>query len=403
MRKEVRNNKLYFDGCNMEDLARRYGTPLYVFSQNEILERFDELKTCFLEKHPQNRVAYAAKAFCCTAMLKLVELQGMCIDVVSGGELFTAMKANFPAERIEFNGNNKSRQELELALEYGVGRIIVDSLQEIDLIEEICREKNVTAKILFRITPGVKADSHDFIVTGKKDSKFGIPLDDEVVLPYAKKAIESKYINFLGLHFHVGSQLFDNSAHLQALEIVLQLAKKLKEAFQFEIKELNLGGGFGITYTDEARKPYAYFLQPMIEMVEKFAESEGINMPALVIEPGRSIVGEAGMTLYTAGAHKDIAGLRNYVSVDGGMTDNIRTALYDAKYKACVANRVESAETKVVTVCGKCCESGDILIRDAVLPFTRPGDIVALYSTGAYGYSMASNYNRNTIPGCCFC
>lgn len=231
MRKEVRNNKLYFDGCNMEDLARRYGTPLYVFSQNEILERFDELKTCFLEKHPQNRVAYAAKAFCCTAMLKLVELQGMCIDVVSGGELFTAMKANFPAERIEFNGNNKSRQELELALEYGVGRIIVDSLQEIDLIEEICREKNVTAKILFRITPGVKADSHDFIVTGKKDSKFGIPLDDEVVLPYAKKAIESKYINFLGLHFHVGSQLFDNSAAFTGIGDCTAACQKTKRSF----------------------------------------------------------------------------------------------------------------------------------------------------------------------------
>ena len=257
-------------------------------------------------------------------------------------------------------------------------------------------------QVLFRITPGVKADSHDFIVTGKKDSKFGIPLDDDIILPYVKKAIESPWTDFLGFHFHVGSQLFDNSAHLAAFDIALALADKVYDAFGFRVLEFNLGGGFGIQYTEEQPMPYSYFLDPLLARVDEYAAQRGISAPALVIEPGRSVVGEAGIMLYTAGSVKDIPGLRNYAAVDGGMTDNIRPALYGAKYDALLANRADEPATKTVTVCGKCCESGDILIRDIKLPAPKAGDVLAVFSTGAYGYSMASNYNRNTVPGVVF-
>ena len=398
----IQNSRLFFDGCDLTEIANEFGTPLYVYSQNVIKSRLSELREAFIDKYPENRVAYAAKAFCCTAMLRLVEREGMCIDVVSGGELYTAIKAGFPAERIEFNGNNKTVSELEMAVDYGIGRIIVDSLQEIDLLESVCAAKNKKMKVLFRVTPGVKADSHDFIVTGKKDSKFGIPLDDEVVLPYVKKALDSEWIEFLGLHYHVGSQLFDNSAHLAALDVTLKLAEKIYDAYGFRIREINLGGGFGITYTNEERRPYSYFLDPMINKVEEFSKANSIEMPALVIEPGRSVVGEAGITLYTIGATKDIKGVRNYAAIDGGMTDNIRPALYGAKYTAIVANKADQAPAKTVTVCGKCCESGDIIIRDIELPELQAGDILAILSTGAYGYTMASNYNRNTVPGVVF-
>ena len=399
----------YFDGCSLAGLAKDFGTPLYVYSQNAIKQQFDRLRKAFLDGHPSNRVAYAAKAFCCTAMLRLCDKEGMCIDVVSGGELFTAIKAGFPAERIEFNGNNKTLVELEMAVDYGIGRIIIDSLQELALLESVCRAKNRRMKVLYRITPGVKADSHDYIVTGKKDSKFGVPLDDDVVLPYIKQALDSEWVDFLGLHFHVGSQLFDNSAHLAALDIAFALADKIYERYGFRMQEFNLGGGFGIQYTDEAPKPYSYFLEPVLQKADEYAAQRGIEVPALVIEPGRSIVGEAGLTLYTVGSTKDIAGVRNYAAIDGGMFENIRPAMYGAKYTAFVVEQAASgadaqsvATAKTVTICGKCCESGDIIIRDIELPLLKAGDILVTPSTGAYGYSMASNYNRNRIPGVVF-
>lgn len=398
----IKDGKLYFDGCDCVSLAEEFGTPVYVYSQSILKDRIRELKQSFTDGRPENRIAYAAKAFCTAAMLRLIAKEGLCVDVVSGGELYTALKAGVPAERIEFNGNNKTADELGLAVVSGVGRIIVDSLQELDILESICKEEGKKAKVLFRITPGVKADSHDYIVTGKKDSKFGIPLDDDIILPYVKKAIDSQFIDFLGLHFHVGSQLFDNSAHIAALDIALALADRIAENFGYRIEELNLGGGFGIRYTEEVRKPYSYFLDPLLARVNEYAAQRGISAPALVIEPGRSVVGEAGIMLYTAGSVKDIPGLRNYAAVDGGMTDNIRPALYGAKYEAVVANKADAAADKTVTICGKCCESGDILIKDAVLPAIEPGDTIVLFSTGAYGYSMASNYNRNTIPGVVF-
>lgn len=397
MTREIKNGILYFDGCNTVELAQKYGTPLYVMSENDILERFSQLKEAFTDKYPNARVAYACKAFCNMAMLKLCEKEGMCIDVVSGGELYTAIKAGFPAERIEFNGNNKLLEELSAAIDYGIGRIIIDGIGELELIEKICREKNKKVKVLYRITPGIKADSHDYIVTGKKDSKFGMPQDEDSLYREVKKALDSPYVEFLGFHFHIGSQLFEKDPYLQALNVTLKHIKNIKEKYGAEVEEINMGGGFGVVYTDEQRKPYSYYLDPLMERINEFFAEEEMQPPAVVIEPGRSIVAEAGITLYTIGRIKDIPGVRKYVSTDGGMTDNIRPALYQSEYDGIIAGKASQAKTEKVTVCGKCCESGDILIRDIDMAEPETGDIFAIFSTGAYGYSMASNYNRNPV------
>ena len=399
MNYETKDGILYFDGCNTVELAKEYGTPLYVMSESTIVEKCREINKSFLQKYKRTRAAYAAKAFLTLAMCKIIEREGLCIDVVSGGELYTLIKADFPAERIEFNGNNKTIEEIELAVDYNIGRIIVDGLDELSLIENVCREKNKKINILYRITPGVKSDSHDYIVTGKKDSKFGIPLDDNIIFPAIEKAIKSEYVKFMGFHFHVGSQLLDNTSHLQALEITLKLIKDTIDRFGYATPEINIGGGFGIKYTDEDnKKPFSYFLDPMMKRIEEFSDELNIQRPEVVIEPGRSIVGEAGLTLYTVGTLKDIPGVRKYASVDGGMTDNIRPALYQAKYLGLIANKADDPKTDIVTICGKCCESGDILIKDAEVAELQRGDIFAIFATGAYGYTMASNYNRNPLP-----
>ncbi len=395
---DIRDGILYFDGCDTTRLAKKYGTPLYVISAKAIKDKFARLREEFTDRYPKARVAYACKAFCTKEMLRLCAEEGMSIDVVSGGELYTAKSVDFPPERIEFNGNNKLRSELEMAVDYGIGRIIVDGIGELELIEEVCKEKKKKVNILYRITPGIKADSHDYIVTGKKDSKFGMPQDEEDLYKEVKKAIDSEYVNFLGLHFHIGSQLFDNDPFVQATKVALKHVKNIKDRFGYQISELNLGGGFGARYTDEETKPYSYYLDPMIKEIKEFYEKENMDLPALVIEPGRSIVAEAGISLYTVGRIKDIPGVRKYVSVDGGMTDNIRPALYQAKYTGILANRASDEKTETVTFCGKCCESGDILIKDIKTAPPKTGDILAIFTTGAYGYSMANNYNKNPIP-----
>lgn len=398
MTSDIKDGTLYFDGCDTTELAKKYGTPLYVISAKMIKDKFAQLQEEFISKYPKARVAYACKAFCTKEMLRLCAQEGVSIDVVSGGELFTAMAVDFPPERIEFNGNNKLRSELEMAIDYGIGRIIVDGIGELELIEDICKEKNKKVNILYRITPGIKADSHDYIITGKKDSKFGMPQDEEELYKEIKKAIDSQYVNFLGLHFHIGSQLFDNDPYVQAVKVALGHVKNIKDRYGYAMQELNLGGGFGARYTDEQTRPYSYYLDPMVKEVRDFCEKENMELPSLVIEPGRSIVAEAGISLYTVGRIKDIPGVRKYVSVDGGMTDNIRPALYQAQYTGVLANRAGEEKTETVTFCGKCCESGDILIKDIKTAAPKTGDILAIFTTGAYGYSMASNYNKNPKP-----
>ncbi len=398
--KEIKNGKLYFDGCDTTELAKEYGTPLYVMSYSDIKGRLDELKRDFTDKYPGNRVAYASKAFCTEGMYEILKREGACIDVVSGGELYAAQKVGFPAERVEFNGNNKLPKEIDQAVEYGVGRIILDGLNEIPMIEAACKKYNKKMNIMVRITPGVAASTHDFIVTGKKDSKFGIPLDEEVFLPIIKQIVDSEYLEFTGLHMHIGSQLFENDAFIEALDVLMDWAARIKEEYGAVIKEVNFGGGFGVTYTNEERKPYSFFLDPLMKRLQERASEMGIVCPNAVIEPGRSIVAEAGISLYTIGQIKDIKGLRKYISIDGGMGDNIRVALYQAEYDGVIANKAEEAKDDKVTVCGKYCESGDILLTDFMVPSSvEMGDILAMYSTGAYGYSMAMNYNNNTKPG----
>lgn len=395
---ETKQGTLFFDGCDVTELARKDGTPLYVYSESVIESHFEELRRDFLDRWPGSRVAYAAKAFCTLGMCRLVRRAGLCIDVVSGGELHTALAAGFPPERIEFNGNNKLPQELELAISAGVGRIIVDGAGELERIERLCAAMDRRVAVLLRITPGVKADSHDYIVTGKKDSKFGFTLDEDVLYPAVKRAMDAPHVDFLGFHFHIGSQLFDRVPYIQATEAMLDVVGQVRERFGVTVSELNLGGGFGITYTDEERKPFRYYLDPMLEHIGARFDQWKEPRPAVVIEPGRSIVGDAGMTLYTVGEIKEIKGVRKYVCVDGGMSDNIRPALYQAVYRGVLANKMDAEDREQVTVCGKCCEAGDILVRDISLPPAERGDIFAQFCTGAYGYAMASNYNNNPVP-----
>lgn len=400
MLREIKNGKLYFDGCDLTEIAREYGTPLYVFSENDIVSRFEDLKRDFSDKYGNCRVAYAAKAFCTKGMLKIVEKCGASVDVVSGGEIAVAKAAGFPADRIEFNGNNKLPSEIDMAVEYGIKRFILDGVKELPLIEEACKKHDTKVNVVVRITPGVAASTHDHIVTGKLDSKFGIPMEDDVLYPVIKAVIDSPYAEFLGLHMHIGSQLFTNEEYIKSLEVMLDCAAEVKKRFGVAVKELNLGGGFGVTYIDEERKPYSFFLDPLMERIISWSAELGIERPVVAVEPGRSMIAEAGITLYTVGQIKNIKNVRKYVSVDGGMGDNIRVALYDAEYTGVVANKAEEPCTEKITVCGKCCESGDLIARDIMVPESiEAGDILAIFSTGAYGYSMASNYNNNPVPG----
>ncbi|KAF1305850.1 diaminopimelate decarboxylase [Candidatus Enterococcus willemsii] len=399
MIKEIKNNHLYWDGCDTVELAKTYGTPLYVLSETAVINECQALQASFIQKYENVRVAYASKAFNTLAMLKMIEREGLCLDVVSGGELYTAMQANFPAEHIEFNGNNKSLEELAMAIDYGVGRIIVDGIQEISWIQEICRQKGKTANIMFRITPEVNVSTHEFISTGQKDSKFGIPLDEAILFPVIQQAIDAPEIDFYGIHFHIGSQLDDNSTHLAAAKVALDLVKRIKEQLDYDVKELNYGGGFGVTYTkDDIRQPYSYFLDPLMELTESYCQEHHLARPAIVIEPGRSIVAEAGISLHTIGTIKDLPGIRKYAAIDGGMTDNIRPGLYQAKYEGILANKAEETLSETVTISGKACESTDILVKDIQVPTIETGDIFATFATGAYGYAMASNYNKLAIP-----
>ncbi len=299
-----------------------------------------------------------------------------------------------------FHGNNKTTAELKMAIEYSVGRIVVDSLDELQVLDDLANEANKVVDILFRITPNIDCNTHKYISTGQKDSKFGIPLDDEIIKEAITIATTSRNINFRGIHFHVGSQLFDNSSHLKAIENAIRLMKKLKNDLDIEIEELNVGGGFGIKYLESDKpKSLSYFIDAIMEAIKKKTYENGLKMPKIFIEPGRWMVGEAGITLYTVGTIKDIPGVRTYVSIDGGLPDNPRTALYTAKYQAYLANKMDNERNKTVTIAGKCCESGDILIWDLMVPHSiERGDILSVMSTGAYNYSMASNYNKIPKP-----
>ncbi|MDR3305634.1 MAG: diaminopimelate decarboxylase [Clostridiales Family XIII bacterium] len=393
---DVKDGVLYIEDVSAVELAERFGTPLYVYSRGAIAARCREIREDFLERWPgRAAAAYAGKAFLTPEMARIIEREGLMLDVVSGGEFFTALKAGFPAGRIKFHGNNKTKAELEEAIGRGVGHIVVDGTDELDLIEEICGRLGKRQPALFRIAPEVEAATHDHITTGKRDSKFGVPMDEHILYPLIGRAIASESVIFEGLHFHIGSQLFDNAPYLEAMERTLDVVLEIHRRFGSAVPMIAVGGGFGIRYTaGEERRPYLYFLDPLMRQVETFCAAHGLKAPAVGIEPGRSIVGEAGVTLYRAGAIKDIPGAVKYVSVDGGMSDNIRPALYGAEYEAVIANKAGQTASDRVTVCGKLCETGDRIVDGALLAEASRGDVLCVFATGAYCYAMASNYNK---------
>jgi diaminopimelate decarboxylase len=394
------NNKgnLAISGCDCVELVGKYGTPLYVMDEVEIRRRCREIKSYHIDKYGGFAV-YASKAFLNKEMCRIISSEGLGLDVVSGGELFTAYSVNFPMEKIIFHGNNKGIDELEMAVKFGVGRIVVDNFYELELLNEISGKANKRVSIMIRIAPGIGGQTHEFIQTGKEDSKFGFSLSSGAAMEAVKIAIGSKNLKLLGIHAHVGSQLQDNKVYEIEGEILAAFAKDLFDKLNYITEEINVGGGFGIYYSGaDERRDCSFFTEIINTSIIKEFKKHKLKIPMVIIEPGRWLVGEAGITLYTIGAIKDIKGVRKYVSVDGGMTDNLRPPLYAAVYTALIANNKENTESEVVTISGRCCESGDVLIKDIKLPQIASGDILAVLSTGAYNYSMASNYNRLRKP-----
>lgn len=391
---------LEIGGCDTIDLAEKYSTPLYVVDENEIRKNCRAfVKSIEDNYNGHGTVAYASKAFSCMEMYRICKQENMSIDTVSAGEIYTALKAGFPAERIFFHGNNKTLDEIEFALDNNVGRIVVDNLTELEKIEKAAKKRNITAKIMFRIKPGIDAHTHSFIRTGQIDSKFGLALENGEAMVGVKRALALKNVELCGLHCHIGSQIFDISPFELAAEVMMDFIAKIKEETGAEIKELNLGGGFGIKYTEEDKPaPYSDYMNRVAAVIKKKAEEHSMELPFIIIEPGRSIAGAAGITLYTVGAVKEIENVRTYVSIDGGMTDNPRYILYQSTYEILCANKANEPKTEKITLAGKCCESGDLIQENAMIQKVVPGDTIAVLSTGAYNYSMASNYNRIGRP-----
>lgn len=396
----TKNNTLYIDDVSAVDLAKKYGTPLYVMSEGHIRHQMNLLKTKFMDKYENTLPLFASKSFSCLAIYKLAKEYGIGIDCVSAGEISIALKAGFDPSKIYFHGNNKTPEEIKYAIDHDVTHFIVDNFHEIDLIEALST-KPVYATI--RVVPGVAAGAHEYIQTAATDTKFGFSSIDGSYLKAIKKIIDSRNIKFEGIHCHIGSQVFDIESYKQAMHTFVGFAYEIYEHFQIVITKLNAGGGYGIAYTKEDTPlDFEVITSEIMKIIQEGFDAKGWKRPMVLIEPGRFVVGNAGITLYTIGSDKRIPNVRNYVSVDGGMTDNIRSALYQAKYEAIIANKAEQPNEEIVTIAGKNCESGDILIHDINLPKCLPGDILAVFSTGAYHYTMSSNYNQLTKPAVVF-
>ena len=386
--------------CDAVELTQKYGTPLYLMSEDRIRENMRKYKNSIDKFYGGKGLClYASKAFSTGYIYKIAQEEGLGVDVVSGGELFTALKAGFDAKKIVFHGNNKSYDEIKMAIENGVGRIIIDSYAELDMINDISLQLGKVTDVMIRVKPGIDAHTHEFISTGHIDCKFGFAIENGEAIEFIKKAVSYKTINLKGLHCHIGSQMFLYEPFKLGGEVMMDFYAEVKKTLGITLEELNLGGGFGIKYTDEDTPvDYEGFIEAVSKVIKNKSVEHSIDVPFIYMEPGRSIVGDAGVTLYTAGAIKDIKNVRKYVSVDGGISDNPRYIMYDALYDAVIANRADEKASEYVTICGKCCESGDILIDKAHLPKIETGDIIAIMSTGAYNYSMASNYNRIPRP-----
>ena len=394
------NGSLRFAGVDTATLAEKYGTPLYLFDTDRIRERCklyqSEMKAAF---GGDSRPLYAGKAFCTKAIYRIMAECGMSVDLVSPGELFTAKSAGFPMERAFFHGNNKTDADIALALDAGVGCFVCDSREELVALDRIAGERGIRQKILLRVTPGIDPHTFAAVTTGKVDSKFGSPIATGAALELAKLALSLEHIDLDGFHCHIGSQIFDVTPYIDAANVMLSFMKSVKDETGFTARTLNLGGGFGVRYTEsDPEFDYAKAIRTLGNAVKDAAEKNGLPTPTVLLEPGRSIVADAGMTLYTVGTVKEIPGFRTYVSVDGGMPDNPRYALYRSVYTVVNATHADKAPDRAVTVAGRCCESGDLIAEGARIATPVRGDLLAVLVTGAYNYSMASNYNRIPRP-----
>ena len=391
----IEDGELNISGVGVSELKSQYGTPLYVYDENMLVNQCRTFINNFKSSRFSTEVLFASKAFSCLEVLRIANREGLGVDVVSLGEIHTAYKAGYDMRRAYFHGNNKTREELQYALEVGVGTIVIDNDYEYEMINEIVRESGNTVDVLLRINTGIDAHTHEYIKTAKDDSKFGYSVYDETIYDLITDINNQSNLNFVGFHSHIGSQIFEKTSFFEAVKVVMEFTRRVQERLGLTISVLNLGGGFGVYYTEEDR-PFelAEFLREYIEVVERESDNFGLDLTKVVIEPGRSLTCNAGSTLYSVGGVKKTFAGREYVFVDGGMADNPRYALYKAKYEAMLVNKMNEQADTTYTVAGKCCESGDMLVMDAKLPKAEQGDLLLVSSTGAYNYSMSSNYNR---------
>lgn len=394
---------LLIGGCDAVELAHQYGTPLVVYDVSQIRNQIRAFKRVFEENQVNYEVSYASKAFAAIAMYQVVNQEGAHVDVVSGGEMYTALKAGFPLEKASFHGNNKSYDELVMAVKNHIGVVVIDNFHEIDLLGQVLDELDTDVNVMLRITPGISAHTNKYIQTGQVDSKFGFDLASGQADEALEKVLANPRMKMVGLHAHIGSQIFEVAGFEGVANKLVAVADHWQKKFGYQAKVINVGGGFGIRYveSDQPLRPEE-FVDAIIKAIKKAVAKTALGMPAIWIEPGRSIAGPAGYNLYTVGSRKDLPGLKPYLTVDGGMGDNIRPALYQAQYETVLASNPQAPLKEHVRIAGKFCESGDILSQDQALPATHPGDILAMLDTGAYGYAMASNYNRNPRPAVVF-
>lgn len=390
---------LTIGGCDAVSLAAQYGTPLYVLDEATLRSRCSEYRREFSQRYPDSLVIYACKAFINPALALLLREEGLGLDVVSAGEISIAKAAAFPPDRVYFHGNNKSHDELSFALDWKIGRMVIDNFRELDLLAALVKRNGSVQDVLLRVSPGIDPHTHQYIATGVLDSKFGFPLTTGQAGEALAKAMATPGLNVVGLHFHLGSSIFEVQPYAEAIDLVLRFAAEMKQKHGFRLRELNVGGGFGVQYQlDSSPPPTAAYAQVIASSVIGLCPSLGLASPRLVVEPGRAIVAQAGVALYRVGAAKDVPGIRRYVFVDGGMGDNIRPALYGSRYEAVAAGKMNQPAAQPVTIAGKFCESGDILIKDIPLPVLEGDDIIAVPVSGAYSLPMASNYNASLRP-----
>lgn len=403
MTAEVKDDHLFIGGVDMVKLAKEQGTALYVFDQADLEHRMESYLNAMRVQHRNSDVLYASKAFLNKAVLQIVADKGLCLDVSGGGELAIARAAGFPMERVFVHGNNKTEQELCEALDAGVGRIVLDSRIELDRVNRLAGERGMVQDVYMRITPGVEADTHEYIRTGCEDSKFGFTMLGDFAFKCVKDVLDAPNVRLAGLHMHIGSQIFALHSFDEAIAVMVDMMKRIKETCGYEIDELDVGGGLGIAYmADDKPSSVEDFANVVVPAVINRCREAGLKEPRILCEPGRSLVANPGVTLYTVGILKTLPNIRKYVAIDGGMSDNIRTALYHADYEAVIANKAAEPRTEIVTLCGKHCESGDAVVLDGSLQHPEIGDIVCVFATGAYCATMASNYNGQPRPAVVF-